>query len=68
MRQRARQRLVQKLVAQAPVEALAEGVLLRLAGLNVLPADAAFIGARIAFEVSSAPLFDVMAPAGRAKQ
>ena len=42
-RQRAEQRLVEKLIPQPPVEALALGILLRLAGLNVLPADAALV-------------------------
>jgi hypothetical protein len=33
-----------KLIAQAAVEALAEGVLLRLARLDILPGDASLIG------------------------
>src|SRR6202795_432761 len=40
VRQRFEQRLVQQLVAQAAVEALDEAVLLRLAGRDVVPADA----------------------------
>lgn len=44
MRQRAEQRLVQKLVAQAAVEALDEAVLLRLAGRDIVPADAGGVG------------------------
>jgi hypothetical protein len=43
VRQRAEQRLVEKLIPQLPVEALAGGVLLRLARLNVLPANAALV-------------------------
>lgn len=40
VRQRAEERLIEKLVPQPAIEALGEGVLLRLARLNVLPADA----------------------------
>jgi hypothetical protein len=43
MRQAAEHRLVQQLVAQAPVEALPEAVLHRLARRDVVPGDAAFL-------------------------
>ena len=36
--------LVQELVAQAPVESLDEGVLLGLAGIDVVPGDLGLIG------------------------
>ena len=44
VRQRAEQRLVEQLVAQPAVEALDEAVLLRLAGRDVVPADAGLVG------------------------
>ena len=66
MGKRAEQCLVQQFVAETAVEALAEGILLRLAGLDILPGNTALVRAqaRIAFEVSSVPLSDVTA-AGR---
>ena len=39
MVERGEERLVQKFVAQSAVEALDEGILLRLAGRNVMPLD-----------------------------
>ncbi len=42
--ERAEQGLVQALVPQAPVEAFAETVLLRLAGGDVMPADLLLVG------------------------
>lgn len=43
MGERAEQGLVQQIVAQAAVEALDKGVLLRLAGSDVVPIDPAFL-------------------------
>ena len=55
--QRYEQRLVQALVAQPAYEALREGVLLRLAGRNVVPVNPArCVHFRIAMLVSSVPL------------
>jgi hypothetical protein len=39
LRERAEQRFVQQLIAQAAIEAFDEGILLRLAGRNVVPLD-----------------------------
>jgi hypothetical protein len=39
MRERAEQRFVQQLITQAAIEAFDEGILLRLAGRNVVPPD-----------------------------
>ena len=51
------QRFVQKLVSQATVEALDEGVLGRIAGRDVVPVDLALVTDNgIAFEVNSVPL------------
>src|SRR5690606_16269311 len=44
LRQRAEQRFIEQFITKPRVEALGESVLLRLAGLDVLPANAAFIG------------------------
>src|SRR5882757_1458184 len=44
VRQGAEQGLVQQFVAQLAVEALAEAVLLGLAGVDVMPADLALVG------------------------
>src|SRR5579863_8031409 len=57
VRQGAEQGLVQQFVAQLAVEALAEAVLLGLAGSDVMPADLVLVGhSRMALDVSSVPL------------
>ena len=57
VRQRAAQRLVQKLVPQPAVEAFDEAVLLRLARRDAMPADACSSAQlKIAFEVKSVAL------------
>jgi hypothetical protein len=46
--------MVQALVAQAPIEALGKGVLLRLTGIDLMPRDAR---ARLPFQHGSASKF-----------
>jgi len=60
MGERDEQRLVQKLVAQAAVERLDEGVLLRLAGRDVVPDDRSWLQRRTAMLVNSVPLWNTM--------
>ena len=43
VRERAEQRFVQQLIPQAAIEAFDEGILLRLAGCNVVPLDLAVL-------------------------
>src|SRR5271166_694351 len=45
MRQRREQRLVEQLIAQPPIEAFDKGILLRLAGGDVVPLDAVLVRA-----------------------
>jgi hypothetical protein len=59
--ERGEQAFVQQLVAQAAVEALDEGVALRLAGRDVMPRDAGLDQRRIAVLISSVPLSETQA-------
>jgi hypothetical protein len=61
VRERAEQRLVQQLIAQAAFGAFDEGILLRLAGRNVVPLDLPVRDQRsIVMLVNSVPLSDTI--------